>query len=482
MKKLLIVFVALFTILSFSLMTTLSVKADTTLSTSDFMPHRYVLSGYDIPTAMTYDENSVSFSGSLNAGIATTGFSYIKPIDITNFSIEMDLNIPDMDKLTWICFSFLDTNLMTDSENDTAPVAMPFNAMSGKSGYNNKEQTGLVLQLYPHENNIYGLDYVSKNLDFETGQKSTSGWKPYTTTSMISAVKFDDEFDGKFKLSLSATDGALSINLQDGAWKYEDSEGNYTQTSENGLLYANNTGLLSYFENKDCYFACVLMYKDEEHRPVTLKVEKFNGLNPSDNKEPSYLEPKVIEKDEIKAIIPANSIGIFGVYPSSIDNLKVVKYDEEDGDYEVVNSRASSLKGTLIDVFRVVPQVGTNNINLVNPITVEYTLPTGYAEYKAYYINDDEETQAFPKSYMEVKDGKMSLKIDNDVITKVAIYGLTESSDTPISTTTTNNTNPTTNTTNQASKGCKSMISSIILPLSLGSIVLGVALKKKREE
>ena len=79
----------------------------------------------------------------------------------------------------------------------------------------------------------------------------------------------------------------------------------------------------------------------------------------------------------------------------------------------------------------------------------------------------------------------MSLKVDNDVITKVAIYGLNESSTTPTTpaTTTTTPNNPSNPaTTNTASKGCKSMISSIIIPLTLTVTVLGVALKKKREE
>ena len=166
MKKVIIALLTLFLVLPLALSNKAKAEGDAP-STSDWMPHRYVLSGYDIPTAMSYDANSVSFSGSLNAGIATTGFNYLKPIDISNFSIEMDLTIPDIDKLTWICFTFLDKNLMADSEN-SVPVAQPFNAMSGKGGYQNREQTGLVLQLYTQSlvsDNVLGFDYVSKNLD-----------------------------------------------------------------------------------------------------------------------------------------------------------------------------------------------------------------------------------------------------------------------------------------------------------------------------
>ena len=481
MKKILFLLLTLSMVLSFAALR--KVNADeTTVSTSDWMPQRYVLSGYEIPTVMTYTDKSVTFSGSLNAGIATTGFNYLKPVDLNNFSIDMELDIPDIDKLTWLCFTFLDKNLMMDAENSVAPVAEPFNAMSGKNGYNNNEQTGLVLQVYTQAlltENILGFDYVSKNLDFATGDKITSGWKPYTNSSFINSIKLNVEYDGKFKLDIHSTEeGTLVFNINNSAWKYQDDSGEYVNTRDN-LCYDNSTGLKTYFADKECYFACVLMYKDEVHRNVNLTVNSINGLNPSDNKAPSYLESKVIEKENVKATIPANSLGVFGVYPNSIDGLKVIKYDEEDGDYESVQSRSKSLKATVIDYFRVVPQIGKNNVTLVNPMTVEYTLPAGYDQYKAYFINDDDETQAFPQSYVTISGDKMQLKVDNDIITKIVIYGLMNE---PTSTdpTPTEPTNP--STPSETNKGCKGSVSMIGV-LSLVTISLGaVILKKKRDE
>lgn len=472
MKKIIITLLTLLLVLPITMFTTVKAEGDAP-STSDWMPQRYVLSGYDIPTAMSYDENSISFSGSLNAGIATTGFNYLKPIDIKNFSIEMELTIPDIEKLSWICFTFLDKSLMTDIENGLAPVAQPFNAMSGKGGYQNKEQTGAVIQLYTHSlvsENVLGLDYVSKNLDFQTGEKTSSGWRPYTDDSFINAVKLNNQFDGKFKLEVKATEDGLNFDIQDGEWKYKDENEEYTQERD-GLCYANSQGLASYFENKECYFACVLMYGDESHRTVTLKINKINGQNPSDNKAPSYLASKTIEKDGLKVTVPASAIGQFGVYPNAVDNLRVVKYDEDDGDYEAVTKRANSLKGELIDYFRVVPQVNGQNLTLNDAIEVEYTLPGGYDEYKAYYINDDEETQALPQSYVQIVGDKMTLKIDNDIITKVAIYGVKNQKEQT----------PNGNDGEETKKGCKSMMSLSILPLMLAGIGVAI-LKKKRGE
>ncbi len=484
MKKIIIALLTLLLVLPLTLSNKVKAEGDAP-STSDWMPHRYILSGYDIPTVMSYDENSVSFSGSLNAGIATTGFNYVKPIDINNFSIEMDLDIPDIDLLSWICFTFLDTNLMRDLENTVAPVAQPFNAMSGRGGYENKEQTGLVLQLWTNAlltDNVLKLDYVSKNLDFETGEKTTSGWRPYTSNSIVNQVKLNETFDGKFKLAVNSVEGGLNFDIQDGAWKYQDDEGEYTQ-ERSGLVYANSNGLAEYFKDKECYFACVLMYGDEIHRPVTLTVNKINGLNPSDNKEPSYLAPKTVEKDGLKVTVPASAIGQFGVYPSAVDDVKIVKYDEEDGDYETVQKRAKNLNGELIDYFRIVPQIGGKNLLLCDTIQVEYTLPSGFDDYKAYYINDDEETQALPKSYVQVADGKMTLKIDNEIITKVAIYGVMneEEPNTPVNPTTATPSN-TTGGNKDAKNGCKSMLSLTIAPFVIAGMGALVILKKKRDE
>ncbi len=479
MKKILFVLLTLCATLSLFALNT--VKAEESApSTSDWMPHRYMLSGYEIPTVMTYDETSVTFSGSLNAGIATTGFNYLKPVDLNNFSIEMDLDIPDIDHLTWLCVTFLDTCLIKDAENSTAPVAMPFNAMSGEGGWQNTKQKGLVLQLWTQalvSDQVFGFSYVSKGVNFETGEATNSGWTDYTNNSFVNSIKLDNEFDGKFKLDIHSTEEGLAFNLNDGAWKYQDEEGAYTQTRDS-LAYNNTLGLKEYFKDKDCYMALELMYKDEIHRTVNLKVNKINGLNPSDNKTPSYLEPKEIEKDGIKATIPTNAVGVFGVYPSAIDGLKVVKYDEEDGDYEVVSKRATSLNGTLIDYFRVVPQIGTTNVVLQNPMTVEYTLPGTYDSYKAYFINDDDETQSFPNSYVSIENNKMTLKVDNDVINKIAIYGLMDEKpvdETPKE----NDTNDSSSTTK---KGCKGTISISILSIGIILTTTVICAKRKRDE
>ena len=483
MKKILFLLLTLSMVLSFAALR--KVNADeTSVSTSDWMPQRYVLSGYEIPTVMTYTDKTVTFSGSLNAGIATTGFNYLKPVDLNNFSIDMDLDIPDIDKLTWLCFSFLDKNLTMDAENSVAPVAEPFNAMSGKGGYNNNEQTGLVLQVYTQSlltDNIMGFDYVSKNLDFATGDRTTSGWRGYTNNSFINSVKLDEEYNGKFKLEIhSDEEDGLVFNVNNGAWKYQDEAGDYVQTRDN-LCYDNSKGLRTYFNDKECYFACVLMYKDEVHRNVNLTVNAINGMNPSDNQAPSYLGSKEIESGNVKATIPANALGIFGVYPNAIDGLKVINYDEEDGDYESVQNRANSLKATVIDYFRVVPQIGKNNVVLANPMTVEYTLPTGYDQYKAYFINDDDETQAFPQSYVSIADNKMQLKVDNDIINKIVIYGL-NNAETPTDNPTEETPSNPADNNSTAKKGCNGSFA-MIGTLSLAIVSMGaIILKKKRDE
>ena len=479
MKKIIIILLSLLSLTLF--LGAKEVSAEEGIyTTSDWMPQRYIISGYDIPTTMTYTENSVSFHGSLNAGIATTGFNLLKPIDINDFEINLDLNIPNIDKLTWLSFTFLDTSLVKDSENDTAPVAMPFNAMTGKGGYRNTEQTGLVLQFWTESlltDNVFGLSYVSKNLDLATGEKVRDGWKDYSNTSIVNGIKLDNEYDGKLALSIKSTEEGLNFNVNDGAWKYADEEGEYTLTRES-MVFDNTAGLKEYFSTHECYFACVMMYKDEIHREVELKVTEINGQNPSDNKAPLYLGAKTLEKDNIKVTIPANAIGIFGVYPSSVDGIKVIKYDEDDGDYEVVQKRAQTLNGTVIDYFRVVPQIGTKNVLLENPMSVEYTLPSGYDQYKAYFINDDDETQAIASSYVTVSDSKMTIKVDNEMITKIVIYGINNEEPTSPS----DGGNNSSNNSSSSKKGCKSSLGlSILSVITLGSASI-VFIKKRRDE
>lgn len=472
-----------------------------TNSTNDWMPHNYVLDGYDIPTVMTYDSTSgaVTFTGSLNAGVATTGFAYNKPIDLNNFSIDIDFNIPDISALQWISFSFLDKNILSDQEN-SIPVCQPFNAVSGY-GFKNTLQSGGIFQFYMKDedtgtdlivNNAMRATFNAKCMDPITGEANDDGWfdlckdieKDATTGEVISKtmnnnfmnyVQLTDGINyaqetASMKFTVEAEGEGLKVGLNDGAWK-----GAYAVTDayeqEPGKLNANHTlaGLKKFFENKDCYFSCTIMYSDDEQRSVSMTVNELNGQPACDGTAPTYSADKTVTNGNVQATVKTSAVGLHGVYAQSIDNLEVLRYDDSDDDYQAVISRKNKLKMELVDYFKVYPKVGDIRLRTKDFFEVEYTPETQYDNYKIYYINDDGEAQSLPSGYSSIADGKITIKVDNEVVSKVIIYG----SNNAATGGTTNDTN--TDSGSEDTGGCGSSISCVYL----GVVALaGVALSK----
>lgn len=405
--------------------------AGSAASTGDWMPHNYMLSGYEIPTSMSYDgaAGTVSFSGSLNAGIATTGFSYNKAIDVTDFSVDMTLNIPDVDKLEWLCVTLLDKNIFADEQNPI-PVNMPFNAASGLGAYKNTEQTGLVVMFRTNKllsENVLGLGVNAKNLDVDTGEETGEGFADVTPNRFISDFKLDEIMDaqtnGNFSFSLTANTDGVGMNVNDGAWKGKGDGGEYDYVTT--YLNSGNTlaGFKEYFSEHDCYFGMVMMYSDGNHRPVTLTVNEVNGMKASDGVAPAYLADKTVAQENVSVTVPNSAVGNFGVYASSIDGLKVKKYDETDGDWDIVKARADKLGYSVVDYFSIYPTVDGVTVNLKGAMEVEYTLPSGYSDFKVYFLNEDGEAQEMGTTLAAVSNGKAVIKIDNDEITQVIVYG-----------------------------------------------------------
>lgn len=382
-------------------------KSQVACDVSDWVPQNYLLSGYEIPTSMSVNatEGTVTFTGSLNAGIATTGFAYDKPVSLTNWSVDMDVNIPNVDKLSWLCLSFFDSNTATDSENDIAPVYMPFNAFSGLSGYQNTVLKGGVLMLFTDElisANKIKATFITKNI-VPNDQDGYYAWRNLATAEIILDEEWDAEGDNNLRLLSIGADGGAVISI-------------------NGkiLNFGNNLSVMTeYFSDKDCYFSTVMMYGDGDHRSVTFTINTLNGQKACDSADISYLADKTITNQNISVSIPSASVGNFGIYPRQIDTLKVTKYDEEDANYEAVSARATSLGLEIMDYFKVIPAIGENNITLKGNITVSYTLPEGYGESKVYYINDEDEAVALTST---VNGRVVTFEVDNDSISKVIVY------------------------------------------------------------
>lgn len=432
--------------------------------TGNWLAQNYMNSGYEIPTGMSYngENGTVTFSGALNAGIATTGFSYAKPLDVTNFSIDMVLDIPDVDKASWICLSFLD-NLLNYDDGNPIPVNQPFNCMNGRGYYANNVQTGVVLQLWTSKlitDNTISLSYVEKNLDTITGVKNENGWNDVGNGRFVSNIKLDSEYDGKFKVSLTATEEGIAFNFNDGAWKGEnpEQEGVFDQVLP--CLNAGNAlnGFKTYFTESDCYFSFVTMYSDGTHRPINITVNKVNGHSACDGSKPDYLENKVITNGNVKATIENGDIASFGVYAKWVDDIKVKTLDETDGDYEVVSERADKLKLKVADYFTVTPYSQGKEVSLGSYMDVEYTLPDNYKSYKLYFINEDGESQEMDEDFGKIEGNVAKIKVDNLSVYKIVIYG------------------------KEKGKGCKgNVFTGIPVILSL-ALVGGTMIKRKKGE
>lgn len=393
-------------------------------STSDWRPHGYIADIYDIPTTMTYDgaAGTVSFEGSLNAGIATTGFTCTAPNDMENFSITFSIDqLQDYQDISWMSFGLFDVAKASDGKS-VKDVYAPFNA----GNYQTSPFTGIILQLLPQGEGVFDFfAMVTKRINPEDGTFLADTWTEYPTEHFVSTINLDSKSDQNIKLSVTADEGTgLIINLNDGAW-----------TDENGdrpgkiNLEEDFSAVRTYFNenNKDAYFQFATMYKQGDHRYMKYTVSELNGKKACDGTAPSYLEAKSFEEGSVKTIITSDSVGNCGLYPEDVDQVVVTKFDSEDGDYAAVEARAQSLGMEILDYFRVVPQIGETNMKIGAPFTVEYTLPEGYTEYKAYYVNTDEEVVSIPGSLATVENGKATISVDNSTVNKIVIYGAKQS-------------------------------------------------------
>jgi hypothetical protein len=392
-------------------------------STSIWMPHRYMFSTWEIPTSMSYDaeEGSVTFSGSMNAGVATTGFTCTQSVDVNDFSIEMSFDkLEAPDKLSWIVLALFDRAEITNNVNPY-DVYAPFNLGDGYN-YLTSPFNGILIMLQPQGNGVFNmLDINAKGIDIETGEYAQDSWVGFDKEGIVSTIKLDSGNYENVKLTIT-DDGAdgLEVNFNDGAWKDEN--------DNPGTIVNFGTDLAAiktYFadENKEAYFQFVTMYADDTHREIEITVNEMNGKKASDGTQPGYLADKVLQDGQVSVTVHADSMKQFGVYPSIVDSLEVTKFDEEDENYEAVTARAQSAGMELVDYFKIVPKIGEDTMEISAPVTVQYTLPDTYDNYAIYYINSDDEVVSLPEVLGSVENGKATIKVDNATVSKIVILG-----------------------------------------------------------
>lgn len=395
-------------------------------STSIWKPHRYMASTWAIPTSMSYSgvDGSVTFIGSLNAGIATTGFSCSEGADITNFSVDIGYdNLQSPDKLSWLCYSLFDAATLTNNVN-SMPVYAPFNVGDGYS-YQTTPYSGLIVMLQPQGDAKLNILLISKRVNIETGEFLEDGWQEYDSTKFVSQIILDNGDYSEINLTIEddGTEG-LILDINGGDWT--DAFGK-TGAEYGKINFGVNLAPTKTFFNdgeKDAYFQFVTMYSDEESRQINAKVSNFCGKKASDGTLPDYLEAKVLTEGNISAKINAESMGIEGIYPMSVNKLTVTKFDAADGNFADVKARATSLNMELIDYFRVIPKINELTVPLNAAIEVSYTLQTeGYENFSLYYINSDDEVVSIPSAMGKVENGIATISIDNQNIGKVVIYG-----------------------------------------------------------
>lgn len=431
MKKLAVMMIMLTFCISSVFAGNVYAEENNAYSTSVWKPHRFMLDTWEIPTSMSYDaeKGSVSFAGSLNAGVATTGFSCTQPVDINDFSIEMSFDkLEAPDKLTWVVLALFDRAEITNNVNPY-DVYAPFNIGNGWS-YDTSPFHGILIMLQPQGNGVFNmLDINAKGIDIETGEYMETGWTAFDSESIVSTIKLNSGNYDNVKLSVT-DDGAdgLNINFNDGEWTDENDNA--------GVAVNHSTNLASiktYFadENRDAYFQFVTMYSDDTHRDIEVTVNKMNGKNASDGTQPDYLADKVLQSEEISVAIHADSMSQFGVYPSIVDSLEVTKFDEEDENYDDVIARAQSASMELVDYFKVTPKIGEDTMGIASPVTLQYTLPDTYDNYAVYYINSDDEVVSLPEVLGSVENGKATVKVDNATVSKIVILGSNNAEEVP---------------------------------------------------
>lgn len=392
-------------------------------STSDWHPHGYVADVYDIPTQMSYDgaNGTISFEGSLNAGIATTGFTCSAPCSVEDFSIKMSVDqLQDPEQLTWMTFALFDAARVSDGKS-VKDVYAPFNV----NNYKTSPFAGLLIMLEPQGEGFFKVQALTtKHIDHATGgYMDGESWVQYDTSKHVATIQLDSENYQDMKISVKAEgETGLAVNINDGAW-----------TDENGdrpgkiNIDEELSAVRTYFADgsKDAYFQFVTMYKEGDHRYMKYTVSELNGKKACDGTAPDYLADKTFTDGSIKTVIKADSVGNCGIYPEDVDSVTVTKFDENDGNYGAVQARAASLEMELLDYFRVSPRIGQSAMKIGAPFTVEYTLPTGYSEYRIYYVNSDDEVVAVPSSMATIADGKATVQVDNSTIERLVIFGAT---------------------------------------------------------
>ncbi len=458
-----------------------SSSGSSSLTADDWRPMRYFEGGSKVPTEMIVNNNgTLTFTGSKNASYGSTGFMINKPIeDITNFDIDLDLTVPDVDKILWISFGFLDKGLVKgDNFQEVTEIAQPFNAVNVYNGYQNDYQKGAVFQLWPmaessvqgdidagidfKNNNTMRVVFAEKTLDcrgtagisqrlvnqdYNAGDSSTYAngyglqqgkngvanqcWHELDR-DFVKYIKFDganlyDQGTSKFnlKFSIDPWEDGVKLNVNNGAWKaYNGTQYNETWGQLN--LSDNNKlkGFKNYFTQNDCYFSFVIKYMQSEtqDRTISVTVNSINGSLPNETlAQPTFDDDKVFTKDNIKMNIETDDIGVFGVYPYQLTGLKVTEYDDADDFYYDVESEASRLNMDILNYMTIEPAVGNKAVKLARLTPVEYTLQDDYVDAKVYYVTTDDEFIELEGATVE--DGVVTFSIDNKTVKKVAVFG-----------------------------------------------------------
>lgn len=533
-SKILISILLVFTmILSFGVFGTASASSSG-LTADDWRPYKYVESGFPISTDMTCNQDgTITFSSSDVLEYRTMGFMLLKPIeDVSNFTIDLDLNVPQIDKILWMSFAFLDTSLVKGNvSTEVTDIAQPFNATNIYGGYENPRQNGAILQFWPmaeagktedanagidlkNNNSVRvvfaektldcrgdaGLSVRSENASYDPNNPSTyaNGYGLQSQGSSIKQtwhelrqdfvkyIKFDGAniYDSttntmSLKVSLTPSGQGVGFDINDGAWKAYNGSSYADAWGELNLSNNKCKGFKDYFTTNDCYFSFAIKYQNGldsfSGEDISVKVKSVNGELPNaDLATPTYANAKTVKSTDNKFSMDlstdklANSA--FGVYPYQATKLKVTQFDEDDDYYTDVTSTASRIGMTLLDYVTVEP-VDKNNkaIPLKTLNQVKYEIGDTYKSAKVYYLNSDDEIVLLEDT--SLSDGVLTFSVDNKTVKKVAIFGSTAS-------TSTNNGGT---TGGGESGGCMSAISGFVaLPLVLAGAVLAVKKRKNK--
>ena len=461
LKKLVVVFALLICVVctGTSVFSVSAESLESFATADDWMPLQYLSGGSEVPTEMICNpDGTLAFTGKKNGSYGNTGFILRKPVDVTNFSIDLDLVIPDIDHLMWISMAFLDKDLAMDTENTYGNVAMPFNAFAGLDGYHNSIQNGAVIQMYTHknagdwpedantnfkDNGTAKIVFAEKTLDCcgdkvlaprdLTGEQDDNREQTFheLRNSLQRYVKLTDDtykynergFKFKFEMQAGTGDkeGGIKLNIADGNWNYYTGNGQYNGTDWPILNSEKFAGFVNYFKDRPCYFSFVVKYdQDFDDRQITINLNSINGKKPSDGNDPTYIDDVTLEQDAISMDITKDMISAYGLYPKDVTGLEIKKYDDEDDYYSIIKKKATSQKLELIDYFSVWPTVGTRSLSYRESALITYALPEDYGDFKIYYVNEEETLELMEDA--DISDGYATFEV-NDTVNKIIIYG-----------------------------------------------------------